>query len=163
MRKASLSLSMNAIVILILAITLLGLGLSFMRGLFTQMEERVSEAVSAQELANPPTRDNVLTTAPGDITLRKAEVGEIIIAFMSTYPGTDSCYLGIAQTAGASVATPKYSGTATNIDQDKIRKWTVGIVSTGTTGTGLYTATMNCTASDPDTTYTKDIVVTFNP
>ena len=54
-KKASLNLSINAIGILILAITMLGLGLTFMRGLFKQMEGKVSEAVSASELTNPPT------------------------------------------------------------------------------------------------------------
>ncbi len=160
-KKGSLNLSMNAIVILILAITLLGLGLSFMRGLFKQMEGKVNEAVSAQELSNPPTMDNVLTTAPGDITLRKSEVGEIIIAYMSTYAGEDSCSLDIDNTGGAVVADLKWSSSSTNMQQDQINKWTVGVdnVDGATTGTELQTATMTCTVSS--TSYTKDIIITF--
>ncbi|MDP7610765.1 MAG: hypothetical protein QGH19_03290, partial [Candidatus Woesearchaeota archaeon] len=88
-KKGSLNLSMNAIVVLILAITMLGLGLTFMRGLFKQATERVTEAVSAQELVNPPTVDSPLTAAPGDITIRTKEVGKIIVAYLSQYSGVD--------------------------------------------------------------------------
>jgi len=42
-KNASLNLSINAIVILILAITMLGLGLTFMRGLFKKTTGQLSE------------------------------------------------------------------------------------------------------------------------
>ena len=53
MKKASLQLSINAIVVLILAITMLGLGLGFMRNLFSSGEkqfERASDAVEKEVL-----------------------------------------------------------------------------------------------------------------
>jgi hypothetical protein len=45
-KKASLNLSINAIVILILAITMLGLGLAFMRNIFSTAGEQIT-AISA--------------------------------------------------------------------------------------------------------------------
>ena len=99
-KKSSLSLSMNAIVILILAITLLGLGLSFMRGLFKQMETKTTAVVEAQELANPPTRDMPITTAPGSITLRSTEKGKVLLAFMNIEAGDRYCNLSLYDSAG---------------------------------------------------------------
>ncbi len=160
-KKASLNLSMNAIVVLILAITMLGLGLTFMRGLFKQATERVTEAVSAQELVNPPTVDNQITAAPGDVTMRTKGTGKVIIAFMSTYSGTDSCSLTAAKTAGTEVVDASASSSSVNMQQDQINTWTVALTNKATpvTGTGIYTATMTCTAGTTRT-YTKDIVVT---
>src|SRR3989338_5909455 len=87
-KKADLSLSTNAIVILILAITILGLGLTFVRGLFKQAETKVSETFSATELANPPTRDNPVTIAPGILTLRQDSSGRAVIAYFNPEPKT---------------------------------------------------------------------------
>src|SRR3989344_8576574 len=80
-KKADLSLSTNAIVILILAITILGLGLTFVRGLFKQAETKVAETFSATEVENPPTRDNPVTISPGLMTLRQKESGKAVIAY----------------------------------------------------------------------------------
>jgi len=157
-KKADLSLSINAIVILILAITMLGLGLTFMRGLFKQMESKISEAVSAQELTNPPTTDNVMTVAPGDMTIRQKEVGTAVVAFLNTNSPTDTCKLTGANTGGSAVATVTVSAQIVVMVQDQINMWTASIVPTTTLGTGLYTFTMTCTTSGKS--YTKDLVIT---
>ena len=161
-KKGSLNLSMNAIVVLILAITMLGLGLTFMRGLFKQATERVTEAVSAQELVNPPTVDSPLTAAPGDITMRTKDVGKIIVAYMSQHSGVDDCILTIddSSPAGASVVSIAASSSSVYMQQDQINTWTVALTSKdgSATGTGIYTATMACSTSS--TSYNKDIVVT---
>src|SRR3989338_11215629 len=91
-KKADLSLSINAIVILILAITMLGLGLTFMRGLFKQIGTKVSEAVDANELVNPPTFDNPITVAPGEISLRQGENGKVTLAFMNVITAAQTSY-----------------------------------------------------------------------
>ena len=160
-KKGSLNLSMNAIVVLILAITMLGLGLTFMRGLFKQATERVTEAVSAQELVNPPTVDSPLTAAPGDLTMRTKDVGKIIVAYLSQYSGVDECTLTISATpAGIDVVTIAANNQAVFMQQDQINTWTVALTSIdgSATGTGIYTATMACSTSS--TSYNKDIVVT---
>tara|TARA_Y100000310_G_scaffold309737_1_gene354175 strand:- start:456 stop:965 length:510 start_codon:yes stop_codon:yes gene_type:complete len=160
-KKGSLNLSMNAIVVLILAITMLGLGLTFMRGLFKQATERVTEAVSAQELVNPPTVDSPLTAAPGDLTMRTKDVGKIIVAYLSQYSGVDECTLTISATpAGIDVVTIAANNQAVFMQQDQINTWTVALTSIdgSTTGTGIYTATMACSTSS--TSYNKDIVIT---
>ena len=160
-KKGSLNLSMNAIVVLILAITMLGLGLTFMRGLFKQATERVTEAVSAQELVNPPTVDSPLTAAPGDLTMRTKDVGKIIVAYLSQYSGVDECTLTISATpAGIDVVTIAANNQAVFMQQDQINTWTVALTSIdgSATGTGIYTATMACSTSS--TSYNKDIVIT---
>ncbi len=60
-KKADLSLSINAIVILILAITVMGLGLTFIRGLFKGATEKLGGALEAAELKNPPSAEKQLT------------------------------------------------------------------------------------------------------
>ena len=60
-KKADLSLSINAIVILILAITVMGLGLTFIRGLFKGATEKLGSALEATDITNPPTAETPLT------------------------------------------------------------------------------------------------------
>ncbi len=160
-KKGSLSLSMNAIVILILAITLLGLGLSFMRGLFKQMEVKTQAAVSAQELSNPPTSDNPITTAPGTITLRESERGKILMAFMNMGPGTKYCQLNMEDGDGLDISPSGTSGIKnivifnagiSQMAQDQINTWTLSVDgSIPGTGTQIVTAKVCCddTGADP--------------
>jgi hypothetical protein len=139
-KKASLNLSMNAIVVLILAITMLGLGLTFMRGLFKQATERVTEAVSSQELTNPPTRDNPLTAAPGEASFRDTKKQKILLAFMNPEAGAKYCQLGIEDSTGNDVSIGCSSSCATDkigifndavsssaLDPDQINVWTLVI------------------------------------
>lgn len=172
-KKGALELSINAIVILILAITMLGLGLTFIRGIFENLQTKVSEAVSASELINPPTRDNVLTAAPGDITFRKGEKGEVVLAFMNAETASTSryCKLSIVNTGGTNVANTIYSTKEVKMASEQINTWMLALsYNTGVTTTpvtGLYTATMTCgDASGPITNVAsnnKDIVVTVMP
>src|SRR3989338_4760817 len=99
-KKADLSLSINAIVILILAITMLGLGLTFMRGLFKQATGKVESAVSSQELANPPTIDNPVTLYPSTLELRKTEQGKTLLAFMHAEGANRACTLTLLDKGG---------------------------------------------------------------
>tara|TARA_Y100000310_G_scaffold338331_1_gene427666 strand:+ start:539 stop:1153 length:615 start_codon:yes stop_codon:yes gene_type:complete len=173
-KKASLNLSMNAIVVLILAITMLGLGLTFMRGLFQQATERVTEAVSSQELTNPPTRDTPLTIAPGEVTLRKSEKAKkLLLAFMNVESSSMKCALDIVDKANfliktnlcraGTCVTSEYlqnfliynEGISGSMDVDQINSWTLvvdgseGLVTTATK-THLVSAIMCC----GPTTYT---------
>ncbi len=60
-KKADLSLSINSIVILILAITVLGLGLTFIRGLFKQAEAKTQSAFEATKLKKVPTSEEPIS------------------------------------------------------------------------------------------------------
>ena len=190
MKKGSLSLSMNAIVILILAITLLGLGLSFMRGLFKQMETKVGIAISAQELTNPPTTDNPLTMAPSKLTLREGESGEVLVAFMNVLPEDATCKLEICEPGGGNncidtgvcsqddcTLTVNYNNLWYDVRKDQINSYTLAISAesddAGASGTTyLYTANMCCDTSSPrdqtcddtgDGSFNKDLVVVVKP
>ena len=181
---------MNAIVVLILAITMLGLGLTFMRGLFKQATERVTEAVSSQELTNPPTRDNPLTAAPGEASFRDTKKQKVLLAFMNPEAGAKYCQLGIEDSSGNDVSTSCSSSCATDkiaifndavsssaLDPDQINVWTLVIdgstITWGgdTSKTYVLSSNMCCetAASKPAsigcgatgvTQYKKDILIT---
>lgn len=186
-KKSSLSLSINAIVILILAITMLGLGLTFMRGLFKQATEKVEASVSAQELTNPPTVDNTMTISPGKVTLRTKDVGKALIAFMNT-GGENYCALGVYEAGATPVApiTPDSNakiiyndGASGKMVIDQINTWTLSIIGSKEDAgdTEVFTAVMCCddtkntkallfpTATPKvcvgDSQFKKDLVVTY--
>ena len=161
-KKADLSLSINAIVILILAITMLGLGLTFMRGLFKQATEKVESAVNVQQLTNPPTADNPLTVSPAALTVRSTKSDKLLAAFLNT-GGERGCALTKSTGIGAAGVDPASGGITlilnTNpatMKTDQINTWTVGVTAGTATGTGLYTLTMTCLTD----TYKKDVVIT---
>jgi hypothetical protein len=189
-KKASLNLSMNAIVVLILAITMLGLGLTFMRGLFKQATERVTEAVSSQELTNPPTRDNPLTAAPGEASFRDTKKQKILLAFMNPEAGAKYCQLGIEDSTGNDVSCTgacaadkiaifNSAVSSSALDPDQINVWTLvidgGAISTTSWGTDtsrtyVLSANMCCQTSTATsincagtgvTQYKKDILITI--
>ena len=175
-KKASLELSINSIVILILAITMLGLGLTFMRGLFKQISTKVSESVSANELTNPPTTDNPMTVAPSEITLRQGENSKVTLAFLNVVtsrPISDCVIDSIAFTGGVIVAANRqFSNAVLKMAKDQINTWTISVTAPGsTTGVTLLTAKMLCcdNAATPGTcplgeanqfSFTKDFIVT---
>ena len=156
-KKADLSLSTNAIVILILAITILGLGLTFVRGLFKQAENKISEVTSSTELANPPTKDNSMTTSPSQLILRQGDVGKVLIAYLNSGSDPAACTLTQPSFSGTSVGDFQVSAEEITVDRDKINIWTAAFeASSADVGTGLYTFKMtgaNCEGS-------KDVIVT---
>jgi len=188
-KKASLSLSMNAIVILILAITMLGLGLTFMRGLFKQATGRMEAAVSSQELTNPPTRDTPLTAAPGELNFRDSETPKILLAFVNPESEDKYCQLIVEDEGGGDVSTGctlscgtdkiviYNSGVSNTMTPDQINVWTLVVDASAVTWGGatvktyVLSANMCCktSATKPTsvvcgtagvTQYKKDIMVT---
>ena len=71
-RSGSLQLSINAIVILVMAMVVLGLGLTFIRGLFNKGTENLGSVLDNTKLENPAnpeqpmTVDRTVTTQAGD-------------------------------------------------------------------------------------------------
>ena len=166
-KKGDLSLSINAIVILILAITMLGLGLTFMRGLFKQIGTKVSEAVDANELVNPPTFDNPITVAPGEISLRQGENGKVTLAFMNviTAAQSSSCNLTsvTSSVTGTDKPSPVFSNSTLTMDKDQINTWAIAITTTSDTPAEvtLFTAKITCTPTGGTARdFTKDFIVT---
>ena len=159
-KKADLSLSTNAIVILILAITILGLGLTFVRGLFKQAESKITEVTSSTELANPPTRDNPMTVSPGQLTIRKNEVGKVLIAYMQNQVGSQPCTLTRPFPVTSLTSTFSFNTQIVTMDQDKITIWTVAVTplsSLTVPKTELVSFKMTCDTKEQ----TKDLVLTI--
>jgi len=173
-KKASLELSINSIVILILAITMLGLGLTFMRGLFKQISTKVSESVSANELTNPPTTDNPMTVAPSEITLRQGENSKVTMAFLNVITSRQTSYCRLLQPVAATGApTPAVTTIVSllevKMEKDQINTWTAAVSAPSDAGLGvtLFTAKMLCGATTGFAdnalnlnTFTKDFTVT---
>lgn len=155
-KKGALELSINAIVILILAITMLGLGLTFIRGIFKQISAKVDAAVDANELSNPPTRDNPLTAAPSVITMRTNDRAKVVLAFMNTLPNSQYCQLYVFSSGGARVSTGiiyNDDPTSAVMKSDQINAWTLSISGLAA-GTYVYSLEMCCQ---------KEALATFNP
>lgn len=161
-KKASLDLSLNAIVILILAIALLGLGLTFIRGIFKGITAKVEEAVSAGEITNPPTRDNPTTVTPSTLVLRQGETGQVKVAFMNTLADFEDFTLSVTETS----ATPSqidliYNPDSLRMAKDQINLWTIALgTKDAQEGTYLFTAKMSGLAGF---SYSRDFIVTIKP
>ncbi len=81
-KRGGMQLSINAIVILIIAMVVLGIGILFIRGLFGKSAERLTTAISAQDIQNPATPDRPLV-ADKEVLLPKSNPTKT--ATMSVY------------------------------------------------------------------------------
>jgi len=166
-KKASLEISVYAIVIVIIAIIVISLSLVLIRTIFKNLGTKVQEAVSAQEIVNPPTLDIPMTATPPTIELRKGEIKKSSLAFMNVLP--DYAYCKLSHRVSGSLTPPDvlYSSDCTRMSEEQINVWTViaspqDITPTGTT---IFTMMMSCYATSGCTgtvevTFTRDIVVT---
>jgi hypothetical protein len=92
-QKASLNLSINAIVILILAITMLGLGLSFMKGLFgktTGQLEEVGESIKDQMIEQLRKSNAKLTFDREDISIKQGSAKDVYFGIKNVLPTVDT-------------------------------------------------------------------------
>lgn len=81
-KKGGMQLSINAIVILIIAMVVLGIGILFIRGMFGKSSERLTTAISSQDIQNPATPDKPLV-ADKEVLLPKSNPTKTIT--MSVY------------------------------------------------------------------------------
>jgi hypothetical protein len=137
-KKGSLSLSMEAIVILILAIVMLGLGLTFVRTMFTNISRKATTALDIGDLTNKPTEADPVVFSPARIEIKEKGRAEIQVGFYNPHPSEDLWLLevsdaslgeacgGIAQAGcyGGSVDVI-YRNTPFNLDKDQVVGWYV--------------------------------------
>ena len=86
-KKAALQLSINAIVIIVLAMTLLGLGLGFIRGMFSDITKTtgtVQEQVKNQILDDLRTGDKRLSFPSNRITVSSGDKEDLAIGVKNT-------------------------------------------------------------------------------
>ena len=77
-KKAGMELSINAIVILIIAMVVLGIGILFIRGLFAKSAEKLTTAISTQEIKNPATPETPVV-ADREILISKTNPTKTIV------------------------------------------------------------------------------------
>ena len=158
-KKASLEISMNAIVILVLAIAMLGLGLTFIRGIFKGITAKVEEAVSAGEIVNPPTRDTPITITPSTIEMRAGETKEANLAFINKLPDRKYCELVLTTEGPAGSGGVRNSGSCTNcLDGDTDIIHNKACLAMEKDQINLYTISIDATSRDADTYFTTFIM-----
>ncbi len=121
-KKAAMELSVTAIVTLILAIVMLGLGLGFIRGMFTKVSTSFDEQISSEPEAAlasgafPITlsRESIITSAGESLVLKvnvyNTNSGATAVAPTITCPGLTGAN-AITQTANDRAIDPSEMGT----------------------------------------------------
>ena len=80
-KKASLSLSMEAIVILILAVTMLGLGLTFVRTMFSNITSKATNAIDVADLTAKPTEGDPIVFSPNAPIVKEKNTINVQVGF----------------------------------------------------------------------------------
>ena len=76
-KRGAIENSVTALVLIVLAMALILLGIFFIRMQFQLTTAKVQEAVSIDDLKNPPTQDNALTLTPDELRLNKKDKNKI--------------------------------------------------------------------------------------
>ena len=79
-KKGAMELSSSTIVVLIIAIVVLGLALTLIRGLFSNVGGKFGSIVSATQLDDRPTADNPITI-PGTVNVKQKSIKKVKIGF----------------------------------------------------------------------------------
>ncbi len=114
-KKASLSLSMEAIVILILAITMLGLGLSFVRGMFTKIGAQTDEAMGLGEITCAASESAPLCFTPNRPDIKEKKATSVDIGFYN--PSTTETFWLMQVEDDDAVCGGKEDATGCYVDQ----------------------------------------------
>lgn len=137
-KKASLSLSVNAIVVLILAITMLGLGMAFIKGMFTDVQTKLEQQIGqesepgAASAGEPITlsREHIMTTS-GDTEIIKVNV------FNPTNQKWTNVKTNITCIAGASPSSLATSSIDKDIEINSYEQYITKLDVSGSIGTYL--------------------------
>ena len=85
-KKGSLNMSMEAIVILILAVVMLGLGLTFVRSMFANIQVRAEKAIDIGKLETQPDEANPVVFSPSRPSVKEGKQEEFSIGFYNPSP-----------------------------------------------------------------------------
>src|SRR3989338_3154028 len=102
-KKADLSISINAIVIIVLAMTFLGLGLTFVRGMFKNIGEtttKVSEQIEQQILYDLRRGDKKLSFPQEEVSIEGGKSTVIAIGIKNTGASEDYYCIELWEIAG---------------------------------------------------------------
>lgn len=88
MKKGAIALSVNAIVILILAIVMLGLGVTFIRTMFSQAAGQIEEMISAEPEPQQPFRSQPVTISREHIITVAGSTEIIKVSVFNAWGGT---------------------------------------------------------------------------
>ncbi|MFT4304186.1 MAG: hypothetical protein ACMXYG_06490 [Candidatus Woesearchaeota archaeon] len=85
-KKGSLSLSMEAIVILILAVVMLGLGLTFVRGMFGNIQNKANEVVTRADIQLQPSESEPIVFSLSRFEIRERRTTDMQVGFYNAHP-----------------------------------------------------------------------------
>lgn len=94
-KRGSLSLSMEAIVILILAVVMLGLGLTFVRTMFTSITDRATTAIDIADLSARPTEADPITFTPASPEVREGRELSVQVGFYNPHLDVTDWYMRV--------------------------------------------------------------------
>jgi|TARA_B100001971_G_C18056538_1_gene465633 hypothetical protein len=158
-KKAAMELSVTAIVTLILAIVMLGLGLGFIRGMFTKVSTSFEEQISAEPEAELARSSDPLTISRQTII---SEAGASIALKVNAYNPTKDEYEKVVpdirckDTDGAALAVTA-TGTKRDIDVAETASYTVLVtVPDQVPGSYLCEVVLTKTPSPPGTVTPAD-------
>jgi hypothetical protein len=188
-KKGSLSLSMEAIVILILAIVMLGLGLTFVRSMFSNIQNRANQALEVGDLTNKPTEADPVVFSPSRVELREGQRTDIQVGFYNPHPfnedwvvkvnGGDGehCKSGDPESCYTGAVTATYRNLPFSLEKDQSVGWfvifeadngAVDTISEGATSTAALFTIQICVpdgeGDDCDTdqiSYQKELFMTI--
>ena len=109
-KKGSLELSINAIVIIVLALTLLGLGLTFIRGVFSDITDTssgIQDQVKEQILEDLRTGNKKLSFPVTEMKIRSGDDEIIALGIKNLEDSDDSFSINIAITKNVTDAQSK--------------------------------------------------------
>ena len=99
-KRGSLSLSMEAIVILILAVVMLGLGLTFVRTMFTNITDRATTAIDIADLSARPTEADPITFTPASPEVREGRELSVQVGFYNPDLDVTDWYMRVTDGTG---------------------------------------------------------------
>ena len=77
-KRASLEIGVNTIVILVIAMMLLGLGIGFIRGIFTKANQ-LPGLIDTSTWQNPPTASDPIVLTPSSIELKGGDSTDVVV------------------------------------------------------------------------------------
>lgn len=154
-KRASLTLSVNAIVVLILAIVMLGLGMAFIRGMFTQTSDIFEQKVAEEPEPVNPSISNPITISRERII---THTNEVEIVKIGIFNPTNSSWTGATPSVTCTGLTPVIKANTKTIDTNEFVIFTTSIDSSG--GADTYICEIKVTATTGDaSSLAKDITI----
>ena len=125
-RRASLEIGINTIVILVIAMMLLGLGIGFVRGLFSKANQ-LPGLIDTNSWENPPTSSEPIKLTPSSIEIKGGDTKDVKVGVYNKGVSTKSFTVGIPTCTNGAV--PDVKAVSADIPSGESRSFKVIIAA----------------------------------